>query len=249
MSFLTEIKDEVGEYAKIIASFVDCEVEIVDENMLRIAATGKFERIVGKVSKGAIYKDVLLNGESHVIENPSKHRLCSNCDFKDRCQEKLEIAAPIIHNEKVIGVIGIVALTDIIKYKVLKNVTLYLDFTEQISDFMSETISEKEKGTPEERMDILVNVIKSFDKCALILDKDEKVLSINEKAKRELKIDGENEKLEDISIVSTEEIMFGKKVFKIKNKEKEFEVVGIYVPISLITKKECSIFFFAKYRI
>ena len=45
MSFLTEIKDQVKEYAEIVAGFVDCEVEIVDENMLRIAATGKLSLI------------------------------------------------------------------------------------------------------------------------------------------------------------------------------------------------------------
>ncbi len=100
LSFLTEIKEQVKEYAEIVAGFVDCEVEIVDENMLRIAATGKFAHLVGKFSKGAIYKDVLVTGESHVVENPSQHRLCADCEFKERCQEKLEIAAPIVHQGK-----------------------------------------------------------------------------------------------------------------------------------------------------
>ncbi len=246
MSFLTEIKSQVKEYAELIASFVDCEVEIVDENMLRIAATGKFERLVGRVSKGAIYKDVLLNGESHVVENPSQHRLCSDCEFKDRCQEKLEIAAPIVHNGEVIGVIGIVALTDIIKYKVLRNVTLYLDFTEEISDIISETISETEKRSSEERMDVLKEVIRSFDKCAVILDKNNMIIDANERAVKELEINKNGNEV--ISIIPTDEVMFGKKVFDIKNGEQVFKVAGICVPISIITKKECFVFFFNKYR-
>lgn len=250
MSFLLEIKDKIKEYAEIIASFVDCEVEIVDENMLRIAATGKFERLVGKTSKGAIYKDVLLNGESHVVENPSRHRLCSECAFKDRCQEKLEIAAPIYHDGKVIGVIGIVALTDIIKYKVLRNVRLYLNFTEQIGDFISETISEvKNNNNNLERIDILQKVIRSFDKCAVILDKDNIILDANEKAIKELEIKEKYSNKNKLSISFVEENIFGKKVFEIESEKEKLKVIGALVPIASLTQKECTIFFFNKYRV
>lgn len=248
MSFLTEIKNQVKEYAEIIAGFVDCEVEIVDENMLRIAATGKFAHLVGKFSKGAIYKDVLVNGESHVVENPSQHRLCCDCEFKSRCQEKLEIAAPIIHQGKVIGVIGIVALTDIIKYKVLRNVTLYLDFTEQISDFISESISEYEKNENRERMDIIQEVINDFDKCAVLLDKNDIIIDANKKAIKELELEDEfkNKKIK-LKAEPTNEIIFGKEIFNIKIEENEFKVAGIFASVNLIAKKECRILFFNRY--
>ena len=249
MSFLLDVKDRIKEYAEIIASFVDCEVEIVDENMLRIAATGKFERLVGKVSKGAIYKDVLLNGESHVVENPSQHRLCKDCAFKERCQEKLEIAAPIIHNNEIIGVIGIVALKDIIKYKVLKDVSLYLNFTEQISDFISETISEYETNKDVERKDILQRVIRSFNKCAIIVNENNEIIDANKKATKELKLENYLDNNQNISIIPIDENIFGKKIFIIKNKELEIKVIGTLVSIFFITKKEYKIFFFNKYKI
>lgn len=249
LSFLTEIKEQVKEYAEIVAGFVDCEVEIVDENMLRIAATGKFAHLVGKFSKGAIYKDVLVNGESHVVENPSQHRLCADCEFKERCQEKLEIAAPIVHKGKRIGVIGIVALTDIIKYKVLRNVSLYLDFTEQISDFISETISEHEKKENRERMDIIKEVINSFDKCAVILDENDIIIDANQKAVKELDFE-ENfrDKKIKLEAVPLEETVFGKEIFNVKIEEKEIKAVGIFVSAGLIAKKDCKILFFNKYR-
>lgn len=247
MSFLTEIKGHVKEYAEIIAAFVDCEVEIVDENMLRIAATGKFERLENKVSKGAIYKDVLVNGESHVVENPSRHPLCSDCEFKDRCQEKLEIAAPIIHNDETIGVIGIVALTDIIKSKVLRNISLYLEFTEQISDFISETIVEFQNSDTKERTDILCEVIDNFDKYAVVIDNNDTVIAVNDKAAKELKLE-EDFKNVKLTITPTDDVMFGKKVFSLKTAEKEFNAAGILVSVSLITKKPCRVLFFNKYR-
>lgn len=138
MSFLKKIQSHVKEYAKIIASVVECEVEIVDDQMVRVAGTGVFEKEENEISQGAIYQDVLLTGKSHVIENPSTHPLCKECKIKSRCHEKLEISAPILYKNKVIGVIGLVCLTDKIKNKVLKNIDSHLRFTEQISDFIRE---------------------------------------------------------------------------------------------------------------
>lgn len=146
MSLLRKIQSHVKEYAKIISSVVECEVEIVDEEMIRVAGTGIFEKEENKISKGAIYKDVLLTGESHVIEDPSTHPLCKECSIKNSCHEKLEISAPILYKDKVIGVIGLVCLSDKIKNKVLKNISSHLRFTEQISDFISGKIFEFEEA-------------------------------------------------------------------------------------------------------
>lgn len=130
MSLLKKIQPYVKEYAKVIANIVECEVEIVDDEMIRIAGTGIFESLEDQISQGAIYKHVLLEGKSHIIENPSNHYLCRECDIKDSCQEKLEISAPIFYKEKVIGVIGLVCTSDNVKDKVLKNINSHLKFTE-----------------------------------------------------------------------------------------------------------------------
>lgn len=102
MSLLKKIQSHVKEYAKVIANIVECEVEIVDDKMIRIAGTGIFESLENQISQGAIYKHVLLEGKSHIIENPSNHYLCRECDIKDSCQEKLEISAPIFYKENAV---------------------------------------------------------------------------------------------------------------------------------------------------
>ena len=99
MSLLKKIQSHVKEYARIIASVVECEVEIVDEEMVRVAGTGIFEKEENQISEGAIYRDVLLTGKSHVIEDPSTHPLCSECRIKENCHEKLEISAPILYDK------------------------------------------------------------------------------------------------------------------------------------------------------
>ena len=249
MSFLKKIQSHVKEYAKIIASVVECEVEIVDDQMVRVAGTGVFEKEENEISQGAIYQDVLLTGKSHVIENPSTHPLCKECKIKSRCHEKLEISAPILYKNKVIGVIGLVCLTDKIKNKVLKNIDSHLRFTEQISDFISGKIFEFEDSIEKkERMDILSQIMNNFDKCVLVIDYDGKIIDANDAAIRELKVGTDfRNNSRNINIIKKNEVIFGKDVFSAEIEKRKYTLVGTLLPISSFTNKEYKIFLFNNY--
>lgn len=249
MSLLKKIQSHVKEYAKVIANIVECEVEIVDDKMIRIAGTGIFESLENQISQGAIYKHVLLEGKSHIIENPSNHYLCRECDIKDSCQEKLEISAPIFYKEKVIGVIGLVCTSDNVKDKVLKNINSHLKFTEQISDFISGKIFEFEDAIEKkERMDILKQIINNFDKCVLVIDNLGKIIDANDNAIKELKL-GINfrSNLTTINIYRKNEVVFGKDLFLVEIEKKKYNFMGVLLPISSFTNKEYKIFLFNSY--
>ena len=249
MSLLKKIQSHVKEYARIIASVVECEVEIVDEEMVRVAGTGIFEKEENQISEGAIYRDVLLTGKSHVIEDPSTHPLCSECRIKENCHEKLEISAPILYKNKVIGVIGLVCLTEKIKNKVLRNINSHLRFTEHISEFISGKIFEFEDAIEKkERMDILSQIMNNFDKCVLVVDYDGKIIDANDAAVRELKIgiDFRNN-FRNINIISKNEVIFGKDVFSAEIEKRKYTLVGVLLPISSFTNKEYKIFLFNNY--
>lgn len=249
MSLLRKIQSHVKEYARIIASVVECEVEIVDEEMIRVAGTGIFEKEENQISEGAIYKDVLLTGKSHVIEDPSTHPLCSECRIKENCHEKLEISAPILYKNKVVGVIGLVCLTEKIKNKVLKNINSHLKFTEHISEFISGKIFEFEDAIEKkERMDILSQIMNNFDKCVLVVDYDGKIIDANDAAVRELRIGTDfRNNFRNINIIRKNEVIFGKDVFSAEIEKRKYTLVGVLLPISSFTNKEYKIFLFNNY--
>lgn len=249
MSLLKKIQSHVKEYARIIASVVECEVEIVDEKMVRVAGTGIFEKEENQISEGAIYRDVLLTGKSHVIEDPSTHPLCSECRIKENCHEKLEISAPILYKNKVIGVIGLVCLTEKIKNKVLRNINSHLRFTEHISEFISGKIFEFEDAIEKkERMDILSQIMNNFDKCVLVVDYDGKIIDANDAAVRELKIGTDfRNNFRNINIIRKNEVIFGKDVFSAEIEKRKYTLVGVLLPISSFTNKEYKIFLFNNY--
>lgn len=249
MSLLKKIQPHVKEYAKVIANIVECEVEIVDDEMIRIAGTGIFESLENQISQGAIYKHVFLEGKSCIIENPSAHYLCKECSIKYTCQEKLEISAPIFYREKVIGVIGLVCTSDKIKDKILKNINSHLKFTEQISDFISGKIFEFEDAIEKkERMDILKQIINNFDKCVLVIDNLGKIIDANDNAIKELKL-GINFRSNSttISIYRKNEVVFGKDLFLVEIEKKKYNFMGVLLPISSFTNKEYKIFLFNSY--
>ena len=249
MSYLKNIQTHVKEYAEIIASVVECEVEIVDRDMIRIAGTGVFRKLENQISKGAVYKNVISTGKSCIIEDPSKHLICSQCAFKDSCEEKLEMSAPIIYKDEVIGVIGLVCLNEKNRKKVLKKIDSHLKFTEQISEFISAKVAEAEEvNEKKERMDILNQIINNFDKCVVVINENGIIVDANDDALKELKINN-NFRTEPVSIniVSKNEIVFGKNIYSAEIEKRNYTLVGVILPISSFNEKQYKLFLFNNY--
>ena len=137
MSKLKKIENHVKKYANIIANIIEAEVEIVDNELVRIAGTGLFKDKNNEIVSGVVYKEVIKTKKSLLIKEPKKHELCKKCNYKKECKEKLELSSPILYKEEVIGVIGLICTTDLQKNKVLNNLDSYLKFLEQIGDFIS----------------------------------------------------------------------------------------------------------------
>ena len=100
-SILKNIQEAVIKYANIISQILQVEVEIVDDNLIRIAGTGIYkDKIDADISEeGYVYKKVIKSGESQIIYDPGKDKLCIPCPKRDFCGEKFEMSTPIKLNE------------------------------------------------------------------------------------------------------------------------------------------------------
>lgn len=249
MSFLKKIQNYVKEYSEIISEIVQCDVEIVDENMIRIAGTGYFEREVNEVSRGTVYQEVFITKKSRIIKEPKLDEICDKCNYKDRCNEKLEISAPIFYKDKVIGVIGLICFTDEDKKRILKNINSFLRFTEKIAEFISGKVFElEEELEKKEIMLILKDVINSFDKAVLVIDTEGKILDANDLAITELQIDGKLPiSYQNINIIPKNEVVLGKDVFLVEINKNKFTLVGTLITTSSFSEKEYKIFLFENF--
>ena len=110
-STLLEIQETVAKYANIISNVIKVDVEIVDKNLCRVAGTGIYKNEVNKdISKeGYVYDHVIKTGEKQIIKKKSWTTFfLRKCNHINNCVEKMLVCTPIILNEDIIGVIGLV---------------------------------------------------------------------------------------------------------------------------------------------
>lgn len=243
---LKKIEGYVRQYVEVIANILQCEVEIMDEQLIRIAGTGYFEKSLDKQCEGVVYPHVFITGESSVITDPTKDELCRKCLYRKRCKEELEISSPIFYKGKVIGVIGLVCFSKKDKSRLLENIEFYLKFTEQISDLISSKLFEVEEEIEKrERMDIFKQILNIYDKGIIILDEAWNIVDINEIAIQELKLEeGNSIFLPKINIIPKRNRYDEKQTYLIEFNGNNFIANGKLIKLNSLTNREYKIFIF-----
>ena len=243
---LKKIQRYVKQYAEVIANILQCEVEIMDENLIRIAGTGYFEKKVGKKCEGSVYPHVFLTEESHIITNPKENELCMKCTHRESCTEELEISSPIFYKGKVVGVIGLVCFNVKDRDRILENIQFYLKFTEQISDFISGKLFELEgELEKKERVDILKKIVNTYDKGVIILDDKGNIVDINDGAKERLRLN--NEGLigyPKINIIPKKNMVNDQILYSLEIEENKYTFQGTITSFESLSNKEYKIFIF-----
>lgn len=249
MSLLKKIQNYVKDYAEIIADILQCDVEIADEDLVRIAGTGQYSENINELCKGIVYKNVFETKKSRILINPKEDELCEECSHKDTCTETLEMSAPIFYKDKVIGVIGLICFTEEDKKRLLKNMETYLKFTEKIGDFISGKVFElEEELEKKEIMGIMKQIINNYDKCVLVVDSEGKILDANDLALKELKIEsGLGLAYQRINIIPKNEALFGKDIFSAEINREKYNLIGTLIPVTGFSSKEYKIFLFENF--
>lgn len=190
-SLLLEIKDKVQEYAEVISQVIGLEVEIMDENLIRVAGTGILKKKSGlsMEKESHIYKQVLAGGITQIVVNPGYDTLCLDCDKKNNCNEKLEISMPIKFKNKPIGVIGLICFLEGQKDNFIKNQENFIKFLEQISSFISSKIFENiQKKMSFSKNEALKKILNEISDAIVLLDDKKNVIHMNKKSLNLFKI-------------------------------------------------------------
>jgi len=224
------MQDTVAKYANVLSQILKVDVEIVDENLNRIAGTGMF---AGRINKnieheGYVYKDVIKTGKRKILKEPGRHEICSKCPKllkQGYCEETFEMSMPINTGEKVIGVIGFVCFNEKQREHILYNFDTFAEFLEQISDLISTKAKEEaEKENMLMIIDMLNHIINKIEQGVIIVDEEGKVSSLNRIAEEILKV--ETEKNIHIEIRATGNTVMNMKEYEIVMPNKTYLIVG-----------------------
>ncbi|HCL4520371.1 TPA: sigma 54-interacting transcriptional regulator [Clostridium botulinum] len=244
-STLLEIQDTVAKYANIISSVIKVDVEIVDKNLCRIAGTGIYKDAINKdISKeGYVYDYVIKTGEKQIIKNPGQHYLCKKCNHRNNCLEKMLVCTPIILNDDIIGVIGLVCSKDSQRNHFIENFDSFIQMLYQISDFISTKSYEHIEIERNHMMvDLLNQIIDSVDKGVLVT-KNNEIVHMNTSAMKQLKLKANNTN-KKITISSTSEYIMGGEVYTIVIDNEKFQLMGKIIPVFPVLSAYDTIFVF-----
>jgi PAS domain S-box len=183
------IKQELQGIAETINAVVGIDITIMDRNLFRIAGTGKFKEKIGFYGpKNSVFEKCVITGEPYIIKNPAVCDDCTVCEARNICDEKAEICFPIIIDEKVEGVIGMIIFDEKQKEMFLEKQDSYRDFDKRMSELISSRIKEKNiHHKLEYKSKELLTVIDSVNEGIIIIDKENKILSLNRSIQEKFK--------------------------------------------------------------
>ena len=226
--YLKNIQESVIRYASVISNILKIDVEIVDEGLNRIAGTGIFKNKINENIKknGFVYEETINKKRIQLIENPGEHRLCRKCLEKDNCLEKMEVSFPIIYENRVIGVIGVVCSTIEQKNRLLNDLSTIVSFIEQISELIAAKVSEYSKEIIQiKSLEFFKEIVNSVNDGVIVVGSNSLISSINKKGENELKLKS-SVKGKKITIDETDDNFNENSTYQIKIDETKYEVVG-----------------------
>lgn len=149
MSLLEEIAPSVQQVAEAIAIAVGVEVEIVDNQLTIVGGTSVYAQRIGEkeeageVDGNYLYARVLRTGNTENIADAQNDKTYGISVDAFGSYELAEICTPIKAQEKIIGIIGLVALNEDQRAILLDKRRSMVTFVEKMADLLSAKAMQK----------------------------------------------------------------------------------------------------------
>jgi len=253
---LKTIQPFVQQIVETMSTVLEVEITIVDNNLERIAGTGKFKSEIGaKIPESYILNKVIKTGLNHIIENPGENKLCKDCPHYHHCIETAVIDLPIVSNDHIIGAMCLVSFNEIQRKKLLQkknNLLLFIkDFSQLITSKVMEEKLKKESLFMSEQ---LTSVLNTINEGIIVIDKDGTINLVNSYVKQKLGFFMENDLLGKSIWRFMPEIAMGSVLNSddpinyqkgsIKNKKNIFQIIYSCIPVRISSEVKGAILVF-----
>ncbi|EIJ4912562.1 sigma-54-dependent transcriptional regulator [Escherichia coli] len=186
-SVLMQIQPTIQRFARMLASVLQLEVEIVDENLCRVAGTGAYGKFLGRQLSGnsRLLRHVLETKTEKVVTQSRFDPLCEGCDSKENCREKAFLGTPVILQDRCVGVISLIAITHEQQEHISDNLREFSDYVRHISTIFVSKLLE-DQGPGDNISKIFATMIDNMDQGVLVVDADNRVQFVNQTALKTL---------------------------------------------------------------
>ena len=239
MGLLNFVLDDVKKYTDVVSKVINMDVEVMDSSFIRISGTGFLKNKVGlnMEDESHIYHQVLKSKKTTIILEPRKDKLCNFCNKKLLCKEELEISTPIVYRDEVIAIIGLICFEKDRRKEFIEKKNLYIQFLEQISEFISYKLYEYFRQLQMKRDNqILNNIIDRVKDIIILTNRKNEIELINEKGKNILPAISKKENI----ILRNSTPFLKQQEFKFSYAGKEINAIGDIFNFSLENNKDFS---------
>ncbi|EOK7269388.1 sigma 54-interacting transcriptional regulator [Escherichia coli] len=186
-SVLMQIQPTIQRFARMLASVLQLEVEIVDENLCRVAGTGAYGKFLGRQLSGnsRLLRHVLETKTEKVVTQSRFDPLCEGCDSKENCREKAFLGTPVILQDRCVGVISLIAVTHEQQEHISDNLREFSDYVRHISTIFVSKLLE-DQGLGDNISKIFATMIDNMDQGVLVVDDESRVQFVNQTALKTL---------------------------------------------------------------
>ncbi|EFB2925927.1 sigma 54-interacting transcriptional regulator [Escherichia coli] len=186
-SVLMQIQPTIQRFARMFASVLQLEVEIVDENLCRVAGTGAYGKFLGRQLSGnsRLLRHVLETKTEKVVTQSRFDPLCEGCDSKENCREKAFLGTPVILQDRCVGVISLIAVTHEQQEHISDNLREFSDYVRHISTIFVSKLLE-DQGPGDNISKIFATMIDNMDQGVLVVDDENRVQFVNQTALKTL---------------------------------------------------------------
>lgn len=246
MSTIDKIKNSVQEVCEAVSSILSVDVTVMNTNLERIAATGKYKAEIGsKLPAGCYYSNLLKDEELQSLDNSNDIKKCNNCETAESCEELATIGYPIISQEgKRLGVMGLIAFKESEKEYISQNYEAVNKFLKKISDLIAGNLNyEITIGDLYLKNKEMKNLIDSLENGIIIADEKYNIVGFNDEIINLLEV--KKEKIEGKKVYDIFENLnlfesHGKRILptksKLNNTNNNFMVKVVENKINEVTK-------------
>lgn len=183
---LSKIVSDAQMVCDAIASVVNIDVTIVDDQLIRIAGTGRYrDTIGGKVGARSAFQYALESKEAFIIENPGEHGACLDCECKEKCSEHAEMCCPIDTGQTIAGVIGLIAFEPEQRQSLIENKSHFMRFLKKMSELIASKLREH---ASQETVALMAQEMKvamdAVDIGFIVTDERGKITRVNRKGQK-----------------------------------------------------------------
>ncbi len=157
MTPLMKIQSFIQAYVQAIASILEADVTIVDNEFIRVAGTGDYLNEIGNtVSHAKFFEKVIQTGASGIIRNVTQDLHCVDCEKRTYCKELANLAYPIFKDKTVVGIISIIAFAEEQRENLLANTQKLEEFLKYMSMLLeSKLYTDEAKDKLEEQLKVV----------------------------------------------------------------------------------------------